>query len=327
MDLLNRTPFPADRYVLVNDGLETLLVVLKATFTVDRGATRPADVQEEILPSDEYGGDGDPQRNSIVRPADAVLFKPAADVLLRGHAYAAPGKTEVNVGFAAGSILKVARVVGDRIYVNRLVGAVAARPFEKIPLIWERAFGGTDVSRPDRPDACEENPVGRGFHASAPKEPVLLPNLEDPASSVKAPSRHGRVVGFGPIGPAWLPRRKFAGTYDDAWRNDRYPSLPKDFDPRFNQCAPADQILPGYVGGGEVVAVTGASPQGPIKFNVPRLQPVITVRLAQRRETLPVVCDTLIVDADAPSVTLVYRARLVVQGRVPDIKSIEVKLP
>ena len=37
------------------------------------------------------------------------------------------------------------------------------------------------------------------------------------------------------MAPHWLPRRAWAGTYDDAWRISRAPYLPADFDARFFQ--------------------------------------------------------------------------------------------
>ncbi|HYO67004.1 MAG TPA: hypothetical protein VEU33_13070 [Archangium sp.] len=39
MDLLNRTPFAAERFVFLHEGLEMLLVVVKGTFAVHSQGT------------------------------------------------------------------------------------------------------------------------------------------------------------------------------------------------------------------------------------------------------------------------------------------------
>ena len=39
------------------------------------------------------------------------------------------------------------------------------------------------------------------------------------------PLKRPAPVGFGPLAPHWQPRCDFAGTYDQAWQQDRYPVL------------------------------------------------------------------------------------------------------
>ena len=73
-----------------------------------------------------------------------------------------------------------------------------------------------------------------------------------------------------PICAHWMPRRQYAGTYDARWEQSRAPYLPADFDPRFFQVAPADQVVPGYLTGGEPVELFGVSPWGPVRFTLPR---------------------------------------------------------
>src|SRR5205823_5975392 len=117
-----------------------------------------------------------------------------------------------------------------------------AKPFSRMPIAWERSFGGTD---PDDPSVVDRrNPVGRGVRKRASALHGLpAPNFEDPRAPISNPSKRPIPVGFGPIAPQWQPRSDFAGTYDQAWKNDRYPLLPLDFDSRFLNSAPADQQL------------------------------------------------------------------------------------
>jgi hypothetical protein len=51
------------------------------------------------------------------------------------------------------------------------------------------------------------------------------------------------VAGFGALNKAWAPRLALAGTYDDAWLNDRHPYLPKDFDFAYWNGSPVDQQI------------------------------------------------------------------------------------
>lgn len=332
MDLFNSTPFSAERYALLHEGLEILLVVVKGTFAINphQGTTRVADEQEPIVATDEYGGD--PATTSIRRPMDVALTKPATDVLLRGYAYATQrSPRETLVAMQLGTIKKGVRVVGNRVWSQTLGSSVMSEPlpFSKMELVWERAFGGTDASHPARVSRCAENPVGRGFRVSGSKLPVegsLLPNLEDLANPMRVPGDCRAPMGFGPIAPSWRPRAAYAGTYDEAWRKEVYPFLPKDFDSRFHQCAPPDQILTGHIKGGEAVRVVGASETGRLQFTLPRVRPELKIQLGNCAEAPPLLCDTVIIDGEHPAVILVWRASLIVQGRIPSVRFIEVKV-
>lgn len=328
MDLLNRTPFAVAPFVFLHEGLETLLLVVKGTFTFGQQGPRVSDEQDPIVIADEYVDE--PHNSSLLRASDVTLLKPATDVLLRGYAYSTPGsRTEALVALRVGSLKKGVRVFGDRVWerVLRVTRQSEPKPFLKMELTYERAFGGTDASVPQRVERCEENPVGRGFRARDSRLPVEgapLPNLEDPTGLLESPDERPRPACFGPIAPSWKPRPLYAGTYDEAWKRDVFPFLPRDFDPRFLQCAPPDQILPGYIQGGEPVVIAGASAQGALQGSLPTVNPEVTVRIGDRIEQPPLRCDTVLLDAERPAVTLVWRAQLSVQGAVPDVRRIEV---
>jgi hypothetical protein len=328
MDLLNRTPFAVAPFVFLHEGLETLLLIVKGTFTLERQGARVADEQDPIVIADEYGDE--PHNSSLLHASDVTLLKPATDVLLRGYAYSTPGsRAEALVALRVGTLKKGVRIFGDRVWERVLMGTRQSepKPFHKLELTYERAFGGTDTSVPKRVERCEENPVGRGFRARDSRLPVEgapLPNLEDSTELLTSPEERPRPAGFGPIASSWKPRLLHAGTYDEAWKRDVFPFLPRDFDPRFLQCAPPDQILPGYIQGGEPVVIAGASAQGQLQGSLPTVNPELTVRIGDRTEQPPLRCDTVLLDAERPSVTLVWRAQLSVQGAVPDVRRIEV---
>jgi hypothetical protein len=326
MDLVNLTPFAADRHLFLDGrGREQLLVVVKATWSIAGETPGVAEDQLAVSVADEYRGD--PGVSSLLGACDLIPGKPGTDVLIEGFAYGtSPGRTEALVAIQVGALRKGFRVVGDR--VGTAFGASAPRPFEKMEITWERAFGGTDASVPGKIDLFEENPVGVGFRTRGSKLPssAPLPNLE----AIDTPARAigGRIpsVGVGPVAPNWKSRTRHAGTYDARWRKERFPFLPLDFDPRYYQVAPPDQVLPGYLKGGERVRIAGMTPDAPIAFSIPVLAPQVTVEIGDDEEAAPAgQCDTVLVDTDRKEVTLTWRTMVDVHGRVPRVRSIRVE--
>jgi hypothetical protein len=226
-----------------------------------------------------------------------------------------------------GPVRKVVRVHGERRWKRALVRKAATDPlpFERVPLLWENAWGGTDVTPDDEKHHGQEprNPVGRGYRAKGSKLPwedELCPSLEDPAEPLGGPGRSGVPAGFGPIGRGWLPRRQYAGTYDEKWVAERMPLLPDDFDERFHQAAPPDQIAPGYLRGGEPVDLVGCTSEGRVTFALPVLRPRFETRLRARVDGGPMVLDTVSLDADARRVALLFKGQVRVHGEVPDVR-------
>lgn len=101
-------------------------------------------------------------------------------------------------------------------------------------------------------------------------------------------------------------RRRFAGTYDRAWREERCPMLPLDFDERFHQAAPPDQVVTPHLRGGERVRVIGVA-AGELTFHLPApaLHVALTVRgdEVRRRPAL----DTVRIEPSARRLVLTHR--------------------
>src|SRR5690606_18824674 len=120
-------------------------------------------------------------------------FKLATDVVFIGHAHAPSTRTtQMDVGARVGPLLRSLRVFGDRVWVRAASGLVLTPPlsFERVPLCYERAFGGWDVSHPDpRRHAFEpRNPVGRGFCVrSGRRDRIIAPNLESIREPIRSP--------------------------------------------------------------------------------------------------------------------------------------------
>src|SRR5688572_2246977 len=166
--ITNHTPFSTEILVFPDaSGQEISLLVISACFTKDsNGLLVPAKTQRPVQVANEHFGD--PASTSVRHEADVALCKPFVDVIINGSAYAPGGEParSVVVELHVADIHKKLRVKGDRRRMWALLGAMSRpRPFLKMPIIYERAYGGTDArsSDPKRHKVHRGNPVGVGF--------------------------------------------------------------------------------------------------------------------------------------------------------------------
>ena len=314
--------------IKLKDGRELLAVILKYTFAVSaRGQVEPALDGPEPYLVDEYNGE-DPSTSSIRKPSDLFDEKPGTDVLLVGHAHPPVGKkTFVDVGFSVGPMRKAVRVHGVRVWQAGTFGGLApgpARPIsEPIPLLYELAWGGMDMSDPARPLGEPRNYVGRGVARDARKL------VGEPAAQIEAPeSPLGRgdnvPAGLGAVHRHWQPRIAFAGTYDQAWKENKMPLPPDDYDPRFNISVPHDQWSPRPLQGDEPIEVTGATPEGLWRFQLPRLTPGFSSFLGEKRREHRTHLESILIDADAMRVELTFRAGVPLPPKYEQLRKVEV---
>lgn len=310
----NRTPFAAERgWVRDRDGAEIWLVAVKATFDVRHdGTTEVSKDQPPVLRLPEHFGE--PGKSSIKYDADLVLTKKTTDVVVVGHAYGTGGRavTQLDVGFKVGTLQKMLRVFGDRRWKS--VGMSAPEPFARMPLVYERAFGGVDkASATPEKDWEWRNPVGTGFAVSGGNaRGTTLPNIEDPRQLIGSWKDRPAPAGFGVIASHWQPRVGFAGTYDEHWMRTRQPLLAEDLDDRYFQSAPADQQAPEFLRGGEPVVLLKLTPAGDLRFTLPKLYLGFETRfydgsrqIHQNRRL-----HTVILEPDFPRVSLVWHSAL-----------------
>jgi hypothetical protein len=301
------------------DGRDHCVVVVKGTFNIGRdGVTRLAGVQAPLVYADVHLGD--PGTSSIAAECDFARFKPRCDVLLMGQAIPPAGRSvaELDVTLEIGPVRKIVHVAGDRTWEKRLVGYAPTKPqsFDRMPLVYERSFGGTDTTSPRYAGAELRNPVGAGFRSNPdPKliQETKLPNLEYPSHRMRSWSDRPEPAGFGPIGRGWQPRLQFAGTYDETWRETRFPFLPADFDDQYFQSAPRDQQVP-YLRGGEPVRCTNVTAHGAFQFNVPTAEVPLLFRFRDGDREVAPNLDTLIIEPDATRAIVVWRG-VVALGR------------
>ena len=215
-------------------GALRVTVVLKATFRLVHEGHAQVIAPAPIVRADRVTPEG-----RLADAGELAPLLPSAGVLLSGHACAPRGRTaaamSVRLGLSGseGPLLdKVLHVVGDRVSGSQ----APPRPFDRMPLVYERAYGGR--GHPD-------NPVGMGADGTAP------PNILYPAYP-------GIPAGFGPVAPAWASRRRFL-------QGEPPPAgglLSERVDPRFFQAAPADQQTR-FLQGDEWIVLDGFDPDRP----------------------------------------------------------------
>lgn len=309
LDLQNQTPFEAALVPgLDKEGRDTLTVAVKGTFAIDRrGGTVLADVQLPLQRGDAHHGE--PGASSVRVEDESCPMKRATDVVLVGHAWGNGKASVVDVTLRVGRLQRSARVFGDRAWYRTATGVAISDPvaFTRVPLVWERAFGGKDAAAEGAFEA--RNPIGVGYTSASDAERidgVRLPNVEDPEALIGSPSDRPAPAGFGFVGRHWAPRASLAGTYDDAWRRDRAPLLPLDFDDRFFNGSPL--VSAKHLQGGEPVHVIGASETGELRFDLPTATPDISLSLRGAARDLVPKIDTVVVLADERRVVVLWKA-------------------
>lgn len=315
------------------NGADAVVVVVKGTWSIhDDGTLKPAEEQVPVHLVPVY--QGSPGSSSLIHDTDAVLEKPGTDCILLGNAWAPKGRAStIDVTFRVGPVKKRVRVFGERIWIKCLKAMEISEPvpFERVPLVWEHSYGGTDASWPDPAghESCLENPVGRGFLAQRSKleiDGLMLPNLEDPACLITTPTDRPSPAGFGPIAPYWHPRARHAGTYDERWRKMRNPLPPEDLDPRFYAVAAPGLTTRHYLAGNETVMVENACRRGKMIVQLPGVKPRVTVRQGHVNQEICVDLDTVIVEPDEERVVLTWRGRCPIHGRLADVERVDVSL-
>ncbi len=209
-------------------------VVCKATFALKHGQTATLASPEAPAVADmPWPRDS----QSIGVPTDLVPFKRNVDVLLIGHAYAPKRMpvTSLFAGLSVGTFAKSIQVTGDRTWEPNGT-CLEPEPFNRMPICWERAAGGSSTWNPIGVPACARiDPRHR------PRIPNLLPRgfvLENSTQLVPP-------VGFGAIAPHWPARASYVQKWAASWNHAKWYEglLPQELDAAYFNAAPADQQL------------------------------------------------------------------------------------
>ncbi len=329
MRIKNYTPFPMLCYE--GRGVDDTpfdTVVVRATLDLgERRVLRLAQEQTPLAFKDEYFGET--ARSSVRSESDLAPAKPCSDIVVIGSAHAPGGAPLPSwpVSVKVGDLEKHLRVTGPRAWVRGASGFTLTdpEPCTEVPLRYELAFGGV-ARHGDRELACESNPLGVGFAPSFSlegRDRIEAPRIEDPQDPVTSLGKTHRPEGVGVWGRTWPPRLQRAGTYDEAWKKERWPKLPLDFDFTYWNCAHPDLIAPGLLRGDEEILLAGLDPAGERRYRLPGHRVfVLLERSPGEAESRRMYLDTLVLDLERNKAILLYRIVL----PWPQPQSLEVRM-
>lgn len=316
-DLDNLTPFGYDTafgYDL-NDTIQVVLCVAGCFKMPPPGKVYNKDLElfdEQSPPpmADEHWSD--PANSSLRYAGQGAIHRQGVDIYLQGSAWAPKGYKvkEMRTIVQVNNYKKELNVIGDRYWLGGLVlRASNPQPFESMPLIYERSFGGTSVAKDGRIIAQEaRNPVGRGIYGrrrDAINQP--LPNLEAPGERLNMISKKATPWGYGPIACNWQPRISYAGTYDQKWIDERLPLWPRDTDIRFFSAAAPGLNISAPLVGGEPVLLKGFSPDGAFCFRLPQYRVIAKSYYMDHKLRNMMRLDGILFETDEKAVTLYWR--------------------
>jgi uncharacterized protein YjbI with pentapeptide repeats len=270
-------------------------LVLKATFGLVHDAQARLVAPAEIVREDRHRAHG----ACLEDASEIAPYLPGAGVILHGTAHAPAGHPAPAVSVRLG-------VTRERPLVNKLLHVIgyrpreapgSPRPFDAVPIVYERAFGGPGF---------DDNPVGTGVAPGS-----LLPNIVDPESPQ-------RPAGFGPVARHWGPRRRLLGGADPRALELPAPEVPPGFDWSWFHAAPADQRMDA-LRGDEWIVLDGLHP------SLPHLQTRLPSVRAHARwqldgvagpgpaRALQLSADTLVITPETGVCSLIWRGHVILE--------------
>lgn len=265
-------------------------VVVKATFRLVPGQLAQPTAPLALVREDHYRA---ATASSLEAASDTVApYLPGTGVVLTGHAYPPEGRA----GTATTARLAIGRerpLLDKTVYAYGNRSGTVVQPFKKMPLVYERAYGGPGIG---------ENPVGVGAPGTG-----ALPNLYDAR-------RPEQPAGFGPISRSWPVRRRLLGTFDEQALHATEPEIPEGLDWRYYHAAPPDQQIE-HLRGDEWIVLDGMHP------TLARVQTRLPSAVGKARwhllsfsgagagTAIDLVADTLIIDADSLVCSVLWRGR------------------
>lgn len=328
MDLTNRTPLPAALSVteLSPELPRVAFLTAKATWTWGPGGDLALDTQAPVglFDDDEATDLGLLPRDSLPRRDEAF------EVILLGAAYPPRGHaaTWCPVALSVGPVKRELLVFGDREWLpvdapTTQRGISEPQPFDRMPLTWERAYGGSSTVLLD-PDADVTvshglNPLGTGFDP-APGARILgarvgapegwprvdrrrrLPNVERPDDRVANWASDPRPGGWATI-PMDSPMHGRRLADSKALEREPGPSWPHA---EALYRAHPDWILPLPEAGAPVV-LDGLTPSGRLTLRLPRMRVLADWVVGDESGTLELRPHTLVLLPEESRLYLVYR--------------------
>ena len=297
MSFSNATPYVAlDFPTMDQNGVAVVTAVVKATFDILEDGRIVASEEPIPLRANDVPLDPDKPTGSLRVPTDLCVEKRGTDVIVVGEAIARTPVKVMDVAVKVRNLTVPLRVHGERVFYQGIsdVSIGPAASFERKQIVYERAYGGMSE---DFLVIEERNPAGVGVEKR--KRDLIgrpAPQIEHPARPHKSAGDKHAPVGFGPIMTHWLPRRSYAGTFDEVWKETRMPVMPRDFDVRHNNAAHPTLQLDEPLTRGDRVTIVGMTESGLLSFEIPPWPVLIRARFDRSGKLIerPTI-DTLIV--------------------------------
>ena len=314
-ELTNQTPLPAAVRVHRDHlGQSHILVLAKGTWQLGDGRLATAERQVGLHEKPIKLRLGDLHLDSLqkkvleARQDEEIVWidhdlsspKPNFDVLVAGYVTAPPEyrETYIDAGVRIGQ-----HTVGARAHVPRYwePGLFSNRPkpldtmLTRVPLTYALADWQL------------------GFPIDPPKDALAwLPWIEA-RDAVNRRGKHADApAGFGVWPESAAHRQPHAGTYGDAWKRERSPDLPKDFDTRFYNVAHPDLQLPDPPAGGTAIRLVHLGGQAVIDTQFPTLSLSVQATTAGGTIHAPLALqpDTLTIEPEHDRLSIVWRVLL-----------------
>ncbi len=190
---------------------------------------------------------------------DTGMPKQNAEMVVHGSCFVTNGKAQTTsrVSASLGSITKELVVFGYRNWIKGLGvgwGVSAPQSFTEMPVSYQYAFGGK--GHPANEQGKGINEVDTDFGPSIP-----LPNIEYENQLISSPGDRPKPASLNRMDILCEQRLSNAGTYDQAYIENRMPGFPDDLNyDYFNDAAP-DQWLNGFFKGDEAFEICNMNPQ------------------------------------------------------------------
>lgn len=328
LHLENRTPFDVNYMPVTNiEGIEQLSVFLSASLEFRAGRWYVAEEQMAAPFGDVTWCSKNP--SSIRYPSQLCIGKLGTDIIVNGVAVAPNGSAtkSLMVSFQLGKVSANAAVFGERIWHHGRISHT--RTFEKMPITLENSFGGSRHEG-GKSFSYELNPYGKGWLPSdIEKEElngVFLPNIESIEALIQTQRDTPMPACWGAVDSGSPLRRKYAGTYDTAWQQNRAPFLPLDFNQKFfNSAIPALQY-PGFIQGNETVMLRNLNHQSELSFQIPLIKPRGEVSSFTGITTLRFFPLTLVLETEPLLLRIFWQALAPIPRTLADIYEIKVGL-
>lgn len=334
MKFINCTPFSADTFDQYDlDGKMYTISSVRSTFILKlengRAEFKISDKQDPFLWQDEY--EQAPTGLLLKKQCDFVPFKPSTDVTIHGRCWFYDEKSNFMVAeLEVNDRTKKIKVCGPRYWTKFENTWKLGNPelVKSVPIRWNLAFGGNYLTKTKKQDVNIYNPVGLGFidFDNPPSDTVPAPQILND-NDVLDTKRLLKPAGFGPIAPSWETRHRYAGTYDDKWKQTRHPLLPRDFDNRFWNSAPEDQQFSPWLKGGERIKLVNMHESAYVlSFTLPHQALLCVVKYRQKKPAIfEMVLDGVHIDLERgfhPYINICWRIGIPFELGISEIKII-----